>query len=335
MNTNFIRLILFLGLMWASFSAQGQDAHYTQFYHAPLTLNPAMTGHIEGTYRLKLMYRTQWTSISPVGSIYTTPSASFDLNIGKQTARSSFGIGAVALNDKTVSGFTNLTTLVGAAYHWGIEPTETHYLSLGVQAGIIQKRIDLSQLIFGDQFDGDLFNANEPTNEQFANTSVTNTDMRLGVVWSSYLDNMTLKIGGAFMHFLEPDETFGELSTLPSRLVIHGEAKAGLGGRLFAKPHFLYMTQAKASQLNIGTHIGYVASQDFEAYAGAGFRTGDAMLIMLGGEFKGLQFSFAYDVNTSVLRLASNGVGAYEISVGYVGIINRQVQPVLPAVRFF
>ncbi len=336
MNINFIRLILSMGLLWwCTTSAKAQDVHYTQFYHAPLVLNPAMTGHIEGTYRLNFMYRTQWAAVSTSGSIYNTPSASFDLNVGKQTARNSFGIGAVVLNDKTAGGLTNLTTLAGAAYHWGIESTETHYLSVGVQAGIIQKRIDFSKLIFGDQFDGDLFNPSQPTNEQFANTSVTNTDMRLGLVWSSYLDNMTIKGGAAFMHFLEPDETFDQLSTLPARLVLHGDVKFGLGGRLYAQPHFLYMTQAKASQINIGTHVGYVASRDFEVYTGLGMRAGDALLATLGGEFKGLKFGFSYDLNTSVLKLASNGVGAYEISLGYVGIINKAVDPVLPAVRFF
>ncbi len=335
MNTNFIKLILSLVIVCFAIKSNAQDIHYTQFYQAPIYLNPAMTGHIDGTYRLNLLYRSQWATVTTSGAVYTTPSASFDVNIGKRTQKNSFGLGGTVLNDQTAGGITNLTMLFGAAYHWGIEPTETHYLSLGVQGGIIQKRIDFGSLLFGEQFDGDLFNPNLPSNEQFPNTSISNTDMRLGLIWSSFLDNVTFRIGGAYMHLMEPDETFNQISTLPARLVVHGDAKFGLGGRFFAEPHFLYMNQGSASQLNINSHIGYVASLDFEAYAGLGLRAGDAMLMMLGGEFKGVRFGFSYDLNTSVLRLASNGVGAYEFSIGYVGNVARKVQPELPAIRFY
>ncbi|MEX2566596.1 MAG: type IX secretion system membrane protein PorP/SprF, partial [Cyclobacteriaceae bacterium] len=40
-------------------SVFGQDFHYTQFYAAPLNLNPAFTGAME-TMRIGANYRKQW-----------------------------------------------------------------------------------------------------------------------------------------------------------------------------------------------------------------------------------------------------------------------------------
>ena len=61
-------------LPFISFS---QDIHYSQFYSSPLTLNPALTGVNDCTYRIAAMYRNQWQSVTDP---YQTPSISFDIN---------------------------------------------------------------------------------------------------------------------------------------------------------------------------------------------------------------------------------------------------------------
>ena len=67
------QLILFL--LFLSFQASAQDPVYTQFYAAPLQLNPAFTGT---TYapRFGLIYRNQLPSFA--GNAYETYSASYD-----------------------------------------------------------------------------------------------------------------------------------------------------------------------------------------------------------------------------------------------------------------
>ena len=40
-----------------------QDPHFSQFYASPLTLNPALTGKFDGTFRLAANYRNQWPGI--------------------------------------------------------------------------------------------------------------------------------------------------------------------------------------------------------------------------------------------------------------------------------
>ena len=42
----------------------GQDIHFSQFYAAPHTLNPALTGSFDGDWRFAGNYRNQWKSVT-------------------------------------------------------------------------------------------------------------------------------------------------------------------------------------------------------------------------------------------------------------------------------
>jgi hypothetical protein len=50
-------LLLFLS------ASRAQDQHFSQFYAAPLSLNPALTGAMEGSYRVGTVYRDQWRKV--------------------------------------------------------------------------------------------------------------------------------------------------------------------------------------------------------------------------------------------------------------------------------
>ena len=55
-----------------------QDIHFSMFYASPITLNPALTGVFDGTYRVAAIYRNQWQSVS---TPYNTFAASFDIKL--------------------------------------------------------------------------------------------------------------------------------------------------------------------------------------------------------------------------------------------------------------
>ena len=57
-----------------------QDHIYSQFFNAPVYLNPALTGQFQGDLRMNLIYRNQFTSVP--GSLNYI-SASIDYNIPK------------------------------------------------------------------------------------------------------------------------------------------------------------------------------------------------------------------------------------------------------------
>ena len=45
-------------------TAEAQDPHFSQWFRAPASLNPAQTGSFDGHYRFFGNYRRQWAAIS-------------------------------------------------------------------------------------------------------------------------------------------------------------------------------------------------------------------------------------------------------------------------------
>src|SRR5690606_23911911 len=67
--------LLFLGLVMTG-GLKAQDIHYSQFYMAPLHLNPAMAGVMNCNNRAIVNYRNQWATV--LTNPYNTFSASYD-----------------------------------------------------------------------------------------------------------------------------------------------------------------------------------------------------------------------------------------------------------------
>ena len=67
--------MLFTGFVSVSLA---QDPNFSQFFASPLTLNPALTGKFDGTFRLAGNYRNQWPSIN---NAFVTKTASADFHL--------------------------------------------------------------------------------------------------------------------------------------------------------------------------------------------------------------------------------------------------------------
>ena len=59
-------------------ACHAQDPSFSQFFSSPLNINPALTGNINGDWRVISNFRDQW--IGPA-SPYTTGTASYDRKI--------------------------------------------------------------------------------------------------------------------------------------------------------------------------------------------------------------------------------------------------------------
>src|SRR5215475_728917 len=84
-----IVLVLMLGIVGA---VTAQDPQFSQFYAAPLYLNPAMAGST-GQARAGINYRNQWPAID---ANFTTMSAYFDYYIEDKNS----GVGVLLTRDQ-------------------------------------------------------------------------------------------------------------------------------------------------------------------------------------------------------------------------------------------
>jgi type IX secretion system PorP/SprF family membrane protein len=103
--------IFLLGL-----SSAAQDAHYSQYFNAPLSLNPAFTGYYDGKHRLATNFRNQWLG---AGDPFTTATVSFDTRaMVNKLDKSILGVGLVLMGDRTATGSYNSNyASLSTAYH--------------------------------------------------------------------------------------------------------------------------------------------------------------------------------------------------------------------------
>ena len=191
---NKLKKYFFYLIIFASFHLHGQDLHFSQYFNAPLLVNPANTGfNPDFDYRVGGNYRNQWASLS--NTPYKTMSIWADAQLFNNRFENSWiGIGAAFLND--VAGSGNLSATKGfasIAYHQVLGLNSL--ISAGFNVGFTQKRIDLNKLTFNSQWNGKFFETSLPSNEPFQYSSVDYFTVQAGINFAQFVnDNLYLKI---------------------------------------------------------------------------------------------------------------------------------------------
>ncbi|MBC7904506.1 MAG: PorP/SprF family type IX secretion system membrane protein [Gemmatimonadaceae bacterium] len=301
-----------------------QDMHFSQWFNSPLTTNPANTGFIpDADYRIGANYRNQWVNVMSVP--YKSISIFGDAQILRDRFENGWlGVGGVILRDVAGAGKLTSTKVYGSlAYHQMIG-----YASLvtaGFNVGWANKRIDPTQLKFPDQFNKatGFFDAGIPTSVAFEATSTNYLDVQAGVNYA-YFPTENLYVNGGFSihHLNRPRETFFTTDNnfdnrLAPRYIGFANASIKVNEMVIINPMAYYTQQAKASELVGGLNANYNLSGDGEMQlvGGAYYRMGDAIIPMVGFQWKNFKMNFTYDVTTSTLKNYNGARGAFEFSL--------------------
>src|SRR5258708_16648771 len=123
-------------------SAHAQDPNVSQYYAAPLYLNPGFTG-TTNDHRFIANYRNQWPNIARG---YETFAVSYDYNLHQYNS----GVGFLASVDKAgTAGMKSTQFNFLYSYKWNV--ANKWVISSGLNFGYAFRSIDLNKLIFGDQ----------------------------------------------------------------------------------------------------------------------------------------------------------------------------------------
>jgi len=337
--------VLFI-LFFAS-AIGAQDQHFTQFYAAPLTLNPALTGAFGGKYRFTLNYRDQGNS--PLNAPYTTYAGSVDMRFGldsyKKSSRDAFAVGVVFFNDRSqdVNFFTNYMAVSGA-YHKALSSAGDQFLSVGIQAGIAQRNVNYDAFTFDDQFNGsDGFT--DPSDEFLPENNFSYGDYAFGLHYS-YAPERRLGVyaGVGLFHFLEPEISFyanEEIeanigsNTLFPKYVAHLGLSIPVGLNFQVLPRGLVYIQGPHRAANVGSNFRIQFSETTDAalqFGGwvrvldnvdEGLLGFDTAVLMLGVEYENFLLGFSYDAKITQIRNGQNPQGALEFSVSYLGAFDN------------
>jgi len=282
-----------------SITAMAQDAEFSQFYAAPINLNPALAGS-SGVPRVGLNYRNQWPGLDA----FKQYAISYDQELKKIG-----GLGVFIMQDDAGNGVFK-TLHVDLAYAYNIRLGNSAVLKPAIKASVLSSSFSNTNLVYS--YVNGVKQTAADTGEPVGPGSKTNFDVGIGAVISNQLGFA----GFAVDHLLAPNIAFGSnASTLPLKITTHAGANFPVGGRgsnSTFSPNILFQTQGSASQLNLGFYygLGPIVLGGWFRYA---FKNADAIIPLVGFKTNKFRIGYSYDLGLSEIRSASGG--AHEISL--------------------
>jgi len=261
---------LFILCVFSLINLSGQDKHFSQYYAAPMTINPALTGAIQGKYRMGLVRRDQWRQ--SLQSPYITTAGAVDVRFNtsykKRKYDDAVGIGILFFNDEVDDvGFRTTQMALSTAYHKALDQHGLHYLSLGAQVSTNQRSVNYENLTFQDQYDGSN-GYSLPTGELLPENNFAYADFAVGINYTfSPKRGTTYFIGGAMHHVFSPNVSFlaanPDISvSIPEEDNLYRKYSGQFAARfpiaelIHMTPRFLFSLQGPHLEMNAGTKDG-------------------------------------------------------------------------------
>lgn len=294
---------------------KAQDPQFTQFYAAPMYLNPAFTG-VTYEHRFVANYRNQWPGIRKT---YQTYMASYDYNMNDLNS----GIGVTIMQDRAgTAGLTHSQFGVNYAYHFKV--SKFAEIRMGANINYNLKRIDFNKLKFNDQITtGSSISLDAANYER-----LSYMDFAAGAL----LNSTEYWVGFSAKHLTQPNSSLiGDRVPLPISLSLHGgyryiiEQKSKNDIKKYISPTFNYRHQQKYDQLDIGLYYYHLPLNVGVWYRGIPFKkyaptysSSESIALLVGFDLSqyNLRVGYSYDITISKLGIA-NSWGAHEISMVY------------------
>ena len=266
---------------------------YTQYMFNKVIYNPAVAG-VDPFFQIRSNHRFQWVGMTDAP---LTNALSF---FGPHSSLP-MGYGGYVYHD--ITGPTSRTSLTGV-YAYNIEVMTDIRLSMGLSIGVMQYRIDGTQITLKDPSDLALQGEVHTSWVPDANIGfyLYHSDFWVGLS-TAQLVNTKLKL-------YEPGTGINKLKT---HFFLSGGYLYEFAADWKLEPSaMLKGTAPKAIQFDLNTRVIW---QDM-VWLGLSYRTGDAISVLLGYSYEDkISFGYSYDITLSDLR--QYNTGTHEIMFGY------------------
>ncbi|MDZ7876986.1 MAG: PorP/SprF family type IX secretion system membrane protein [Saprospiraceae bacterium] len=317
MHQRFQTLLFCFLLLRGSFLF-AQDPIFSQFYAAPLQLNPAFTGTAQAPF-IAANYRMQYPSFVS-GAAYSTFAISYDQGL----RQSNSAIGISIMTDDAGQGIFK-KTYASALYSYKVNIREDIQAKIGVEAGLIQSSLNWDKLVFYDQLDPITggFNPDgtpRPTQE-VRPTELNNSlfDLSTGLL----INAQNFYVGVSAKHLATPNEGFINANQnlrvgLPIRWSLHGGYEITLkkGNRSrpksFVTPSLLVVKQSDFLQVVGGAYAGFGS-----IFTGLWYRqtpsNSESVIFTVGFRQDYFKVGYSYDFPVGVFGTKTGG--SHELSL--------------------
>jgi type IX secretion system PorP/SprF family membrane protein len=306
----------------------GQDIHFSQFFEAPLLRNPSLAGIFTGDIRIQTVYRDQWNSMTDAFKTFSL-NGEYKMPVGKGSDFLTTGLQILHDRAGTVS-WVSTHVLPALNFHKSLSNDKNRYLSLGFMGGFVQRSFDRSKMTTNSQYDG------MGDGEIFLKPLYSYLDVSVGMSYNSQIGenpNNNFFVGAAYHHLNKPKNSFYRNASAELEPKWVGSA----GVRLAVTPISYLTIQADHSRQGQfmetvgGALYGIKIGDDWDKplytiHGGAFLRWNDALIPVIKLDYAPFSASFSYDVNLSKLKTSSYGRGGFELSISYIGFINREIE---------
>ena len=310
-------------MLCMAFAVNAQDIHFSQFYNAPLQLNPALAGVFQGAQRITTNFSEQWQTV-PVP--YTTFGVGYDQKIPLPLFGDGFLSGGI-LFVYDQSGDANLTwNQLGLSVAYTQPLSEQVFLSGGVQYQFGSRAFAPNQLTYAEQWNGDLFDPTISVSEGFFSDNTSFSTLGAGINLHLQLEGTRSKIdiGSGFFNINQPTISF--LNEAQSKLLtrLNGYAIGTLQIHPLMDVRLLgmYHNQSPYQETVVGTalryHLSLQRSRAISIQLGSSYRLGDAFIPHLEVQYHSLLVGISYDINTSDFEVATRQKGGPELSLQWI-----------------
>ena len=305
--------------------SNAQDVHFSQFFEAPLVRNPSLAGIFTGDVRVQGVYRSQWQSVT---TPFVTESLDAEYKMPVGQSNDFITLGMQILHDK--AGTTALTTTdvyPALNYHKALSADKSTYLSMGFMGGWVQRSIDRSKMTTDHTYD------NGTDGETFVLPRYGYMDGSAGMSFNSTIgddEKTTYFVGLAYHHFNQPKASFYSNPTvaIKPKWVASGGIKFPVDETSYITLEADYSKQNEASEIVGGMMYSRKIGDDYDnplytVHFGGYMRLNDAFIPVLKLDYHPFSVAISYDVNISTLKTVSQYSGGVELSVAYVGFLDR------------
>ena len=293
MKTRYIVLLVVL-LVGGLESIAQQVPHYSQFFFNDFATNPAFAG-TKPYYQAKSNNRYQWVGVNDAPK-------TFILSAFGPERKKDMGYGVQLFSD--VTGPTSRLGFYGS-YAYNFRLKDDIRISMGISAGLLQYKIDGSQITLHD--------ANDPSlgDEVYAEF-VPDADFGFLIYGEKWHGGLVAKQLFNYSLDLDDVESLG-MNTLKTHFFAHGAYRYDFNEDWAIEPYailkFMY-------PVPIQVDLGARGIWKKMLWLGASWRSADAIAIMFGYEYEEqISIGYSYDITTSNLQTASSGT--HEIMIGF------------------
>ncbi|MCE2655465.1 MAG: PorP/SprF family type IX secretion system membrane protein [Sediminibacterium sp.] len=316
-------IIFFVGCTLFQNKGQTQTPFISQNFNNIQFFNPASVGF--GSYnRFSSIYRSQFTN---VGRPYKTIGLNLDFGFLKNDGAdmNNIGFGIQGFSEQLLDGILQTNSLTATiADRVFFDDLRTTYLALGIGSTFVNRTVDYSSLIFGDQFtSGRLLNA---TSMEVFNNNFSKNTINVGFLFSrnNYTSFFQL---GASSYFINRSTGYNTIND-SVRVSPLNEFSQVLGqlnyeqifsGNKTLMIHANYQSRYENDFVYAGAALGIPFNETYEStnrmYFGCFYRTKDAVVPYIGLLLNKYKLGITYDIYNNDMTSANLRPQTFEFTL--------------------